>query len=70
VFANALLTGGRAADVILFLGLGLYALAGCYAQDLRASAAAEVGTVFAKGDLTSFYADTSFVPFAAILDGR
>mmetsp|Transcript_12359 Transcript_12359/g.20994 ORF Transcript_12359/g.20994 Transcript_12359/m.20994 type:complete len:305 (+) Transcript_12359:24-938(+) len=69
-FANALLTGGRAADVILFLGLGLYALAGCYAQDLRASAAAEVGTVFAKGDLTSFYADTSFVPFAAILDGR
>ena len=68
--ANALLTGGRAADVVLFFGLALYALVGCYAQDLRAAEAAEVGTVFAKGDLTAFYATTSFVPFQAILDGR
>ena len=68
--ANALVTGGRAADVVLFAGLAVYALVGCYAQDVRAAEAAEVGTVFAKGDLTAFYATTSFVPFQAILDGR
>ena len=68
--ANACLSGGRVADVVLFVGLAIYALVGCYAQDKRAAAAAEVGTVFAKGDLTEFYADTSFLPFAAIIDGR
>ena len=26
--------------------------------------------MFARGDLTSFYEETSFVPFAAMLDGR
>ena len=39
-------------------------------QDGRAAAAAEVGTVFARGDLTGFYDETSFVPFAAVVDGR
>ena len=34
--ANALLAGGRAADVLLFVGLAVYALVGCYAQDVRA----------------------------------
>jgi len=68
--ANALLVGGRPADVALFCGLALYALAGCKAQDERAAAAAEVGTVFARGDLTPFYEKTSFAPFAAVIDGR
>lgn len=68
--ANGFLAGGRDVDLILFGGLAVYALAGCYAQDLRAQASAAVGTVFAPGDLTEFYASTSFTPFSALLDGR
>jgi len=68
--ANAALAGGRATDVALFGGLAVYALVGCKAQDERAAAAAAVGTVFARGDLTPFYDSTSFTPFAAVLDGR
>ena len=66
--ANAFLAGGRAADCVVFLGLALYAIAGCKAQDLRVEASAQVGTTFQ--DLDDFYATTSFVPFAACLDGR
>ncbi len=62
--------GGEARDFVLFGGLAIYALCGCYAQDLRAREAAAVGTVFAKGDLTEFYASTSFLPFVAIASGR
>ena len=70
--ANAALTGGRAADALLFVGLAAYALAGCAAQDLRASQAGEVGTAFGgSGErLRGFYASTSFLPFAALFDGR
>ena len=67
--ANGLLCGG-ARDLILFWGLALYAVCGCYAQDLRAREAAAVGTVFARGDLTDFYGSTSFIPGLALLDGR
>lgn len=43
--ANALLAGGHAPDLALFGGLALYAVAGCYAQDLRAQASAQVGAL-------------------------
>ena len=69
-FSNTLLAGGHAADFCLFVGLALYSLAGCKAQDARVEASAQVGTVFDDGALSSFYRDTSFVPFAAIADGR
>ena len=74
--ANAALAGWHAPDVALFCGLAVYALAGCKAQDLRVEASNQVGTVFSDdatgsdGALTAFYRDTSFVPFAAIADGR
>ena len=68
--ANAQLAGMHPPDIALFIGLALYALAGCYAQDKRVEGANQVGTVFADGALTAFYATTSFVPFAAIADGR
>ena len=68
--ANALLAGGRTADLALFLGLAAYAVAGCKAQDLRVEASAQVGTTFSDGALDGFYRDTSFVPFAACVDGR
>jgi len=68
--ANALLAGGGAADRYIFLGLAIYALAGCKAQDLRVEASNQVGTVFDDDALSDFYRDTSFLPFGAILDGR
>ena len=68
--ANALLAGGRGVDLALFLGLAAYAVAGCKAQDLRVEASAQVGTTFKDAALDDFYATTSFVPFAACLDGR
>lgn len=44
---TAFLAGGRPCDVILFCGLSLYAIAGCYAQDLRViREEGSVGTVF------------------------
>lgn len=68
--ANGLLAGGRPADLALFGGIAIYTLIGCWAQDLRARESEAVGTVFSRGDLTEFYQTTSFVPFAALLDGR
>jgi uncharacterized membrane protein len=68
--ANAALAGFHTSDVALFIGLAAYALAGCYAQDLRVEASNQVGTVFNNDALTDFYASTSFVPFGAIADGR
>ena len=45
--ATASLAGGRPCDVILFCGLSIYAIAGCYAQDLRViREEGSVGTVF------------------------
>ena len=45
--ATAILAGGRPCDVILFCGLSIYAMAGCYAQDLRViREEGSVGTVF------------------------
>ena len=68
--AQAVLAGGGLEDWVVFGGLGLYAVAGCWAQDARAQRSAAVGTVFAKGDLRPFYESTSFAPFVAIADGR
>lgn len=68
--ANALLAGGRGADLALFLGLAVYAVAGCAAQDARVEASAQVGTTFKDAALDDFYASTSFVPFGACVDGR
>jgi len=45
--ATAILAGGRPCDAILFGGLSVYAMAGCYAQDLRViREEGSVGTVF------------------------
>lgn len=45
--ATAILAGGRPCDAILFGGLSIYAIAGCYAQDLRViREEGSVGTVF------------------------
>ena len=84
-FATAYLAGGRSCDCILFGGLSIYALAGCFAQDLRViREEGSVGTVFQteskerlegndedeKTQLRSFFEETSFIPFKAVLDGR
>ena len=76
--ATSYLAGGRSCDFILFAGLSAYAVAGCAAQDLRVSKKeGSVGTVFRprnsseEGDmLATFFKQTSFVPFGAVLDGR
>ena len=76
--ATSFLAGNRPCDYMLFGGLALYAIAGCYAQDLRViREEGSVGTVFKPRDsaeegqqLSSFFRETSFVPFAAVLDGR
>ena len=82
--STAYLAGGRFCDYILFGGLSMYAIAGCYAQDLRViREEGSVGTVFQaearqeeqeepseKTQLRAFFADTSFVPFKAVLEGR
>ena len=48
--STAYLAGGRFCDCILFGGLSLYAIAGCYAQDLRViREEGSVGTVFQAG---------------------
>ena len=83
-FATAYLASGRTCDWILFGGLSIYAIAGCYAQDLRViKEEGSVGTVFGteqgrdndndedeRNQLQSFFEQTSFVPFKAVLDGR
>ena len=76
--ATSVLAGGRRCDYILFTGLALYTIVGCYAQDLRVSKQeGSVGTVFRPaassaegGRLIRFFEETSFVPFAAVFDGR
>lgn len=75
--ATSVLAGGRPCDFILFSGLSLYAIAGCYAQDLRVSKQeGSVGTVFRPSSsddgnkLQSFFAETSFIPFGAVANGR
>jgi len=67
--ANGLLAGGGR-DIILFWGIALYAVCGCYAQDVRARESSAVGTVFGRGDLDEFYSATSFLPGLALADGR
>ena len=84
-FATAYLASGRTCDWILFGGLSIYAIAGCYAQDLRViKEEGSVGTVFGteqgrnnnsdKDDegnqLKLFFEQTSFIPFKAVFDGR
>ena len=45
--ATSVLAGGRLSDAILFCGLSLYSIAGCYCQDLRVlRQEGSVGTVF------------------------
>ena len=76
--ATSYLAGNRPCDYILFGGLALYAIAGCFAQDLRViREEGSVGTVFKPTDsaeegqqLNSFFQETSFVPFKAVVDGR
>jgi len=76
--ATSYLLGGHPADFILFGGLSVYAIAGCACQDLRIiNKEGSVGTVFdptmsqkVEGQLENFFSATSFVPFAAIIDGR
>ena len=76
--ATSYLAGNRPCDYILFGGLALYAVAGCFAQDLRViREEGSVGTVFKPTDsaeegqqLNSFFQETSFVPFKAVVDGR
>jgi len=77
-FATSYLAGNRPCDYILFGGLALYAVAGCFAQDLRVvREEGSVGTVFKPTDsaeegqrLNDFFQETSFLPFGAVLDGR
>lgn len=70
--ATALSLGGQPRDFLLFGGLSLYAIAGCYAQDLRVSREeGSVGTVFNPADtLQNFFQETSFIPFQSVVDGR
>lgn len=82
--ANAILAGARSCDFILFGGLAIYAVAGCFAQDLRIlREEGSVGTVFRiesrsdnedgqdeREQLRSFFEATSFIPFQAVVDGR
>lgn len=79
-FSTAYLSGGRACDCIFFCGLSIYAIAGCFAQDLRViREEGSVGTVFQaetqgemgeRSQLNMFFEETSFIPFKAVLDGR
>ncbi len=83
--ATAVLAGGQPSDAILFCGLSLYSIAGCYCQDMRVvREEGSVGTTFFSSNddnialteatvsqkLRSFYDETSFLPFQALLDGR
>jgi len=84
--ATSVLAGGQSSDAILFWGLSLYSIGGCYCQDLRVlREEGSVGTTFFSSDedgnvaqtettinqkLRSFYDETSFLPFQALVDGR
>jgi uncharacterized membrane protein len=83
-FATAYLAGGRTCDYNFFGGISIYAMVGCFAQDLRViREEGSVGTVFQtesrekiEGDeeernqLRLFFEETSFIPFKAAVDGR
>ena len=83
-FATAYLMGGRPCDYILFGGLSIYAICGCFAQDLRViREEGSVGTTFKvesgqilegredeRTQLRLFFEETSFIPFKAVVDGR
>jgi uncharacterized membrane protein len=61
--ASHLLLNGFASDVAFFGGFALFSVVGCAHQDSRKRAT--------EGDrLAGFFAETSMVPFAAILTGR
>ena len=77
--STAYLAGGRPCDYVFFGGLSAYTILGCYAQDLRVIR--EEGSVGTSGfvadddggensRLQSFFEQTSFVPFKAVVDGR
>jgi len=75
--ATSYLAGGRTSDFLIFGGLSLYAILGCFCQDLRVvREEGTVGTVFEPSLITistklnDFYTQTSFVPFGALSDGR
>ncbi len=57
------LVNGYLNDVLFFGGFFVYAILGCSHQDARKRAAA-------GKDLEEFFAETSLVPFAAIVTGR
>jgi len=85
-FATAMIMGGHNRDFFLFGMLSIYAIAGCYAQDLRViREEGSVGTVFSpssnqddddgkgKGNSSSlqqFFDETSFVPFQAVIESK
>ena len=56
-----LLMNGFLSDVVFFGGFLVYGLYGSHHQDIRKRA---------SSDLSAFYAETSLLPFAAILGGR
>mmetsp|Transcript_4216 Transcript_4216/g.6043 ORF Transcript_4216/g.6043 Transcript_4216/m.6043 type:complete len:351 (+) Transcript_4216:2290-3342(+) len=74
--STSYLAGGTTSDFLLFGGLALYAIAGCACQDLRIiRKEGSVGTVMRTSrdigtSLENFYMNTSFIPFAAVADGR
>jgi len=75
--ATSYIAGGRTSDFLVFCGLSLYAITGCFCQDLRVvREEGSVGTVFETSSnatstkLNVFYAQTSFAPFGALIDGR
>lgn len=75
--STSFLAGGLIHDFVLFTGLSIYAIAGCACQDLRIlRKEGSVGTVFKPDSedigmkLNTFFDNTSFVPFGALLDGR
>ena len=45
VDCTLLLAGAHGPDLVIFLGLAVYAVAGCKAQDLRVESSNQVGTV-------------------------
>ncbi len=61
-FAHVVLNG-FVNDVLFFGGVALVGLFGCMHQDARKK-------ITEKGTLDEFYAETSLVPFAAIVSGR
>ena len=83
--ATAGIMGGNVHDYLFFGILSIYAILGCYAQDLRViRQEGSVGTVFnpnqkekvkandvsSSSSLQDFFQETSFLPFGAILESR